>query len=73
MTMKGELIYLQRRPPARRVVTQFEIGARVLIAGRLLHTQTIRPQRAVKFKLSHYRNISWVLAQLIDHKTRVHS
>jgi hypothetical protein len=66
MTMKGELIYLQRRPPARRVVTQFEIGARVLIAGRLLHTQTIRPQRAVKFKLSHYRPSSQLDMSVTD-------
>jgi hypothetical protein len=38
----------------RKVVTQFEIGAHILIAGCPLHTQAMRPLQAVKFKLSHY-------------------
>jgi hypothetical protein len=38
----------------RPVMTQFEIGARVLTAGGPRYTQAMRPLQAVKFKLSHY-------------------
>jgi integrase len=35
-------------------VTQFEISAHVLTAGCPLHTQTMWPLQAARFKLSHY-------------------